>query len=236
MEAPSTPSGRRTLTPAVLLAVIFTTACALASVAFVAARGGLDLPLAMPAASEVARASVAPGAAETPAGTSLPSPAATTSTPSEPPLTTPAPTTSAVPTPGPTPDPLTALPECPDHPGCYEYTIRRGDTFSAIADRWRIPRATIEALNPEVRDPSTIVVGQVLYLARSPFVRLQPCGDVSDCYLYVVRPGDRLSTIAGRFGVSMAAILGANPRITDPSAIYSRQVIRLPGPNVPCCP
>jgi hypothetical protein len=231
VEAPSTPSGRRTLTPAVLLAVIFTTACALASVAFVAGRGGLDLPLAMPGPSEVALASVAP----TPTATSVPSSSGTAPTPSGAPVDTPAPTTMPAPTPGPTPDPLTALPACPDRPGCYEYAIRRGDTLSAIADHWRIPLVTLEALNPEVTDPSTIVVGQVLYLARSPFARLQPCGDVADCYLYVVRPGDRLSTIADRFGVSLTAILGANPRITDANAIYSGQTIRLPGPTFPCC-
>ena len=234
MDAPSTPSGRRTLTPAVLLAVIFTTACALATVAFVAARGGLDLPLAMPAASDVARASVAPSAAESPAGTSVPSPSDTVPTPSGSPVTTPAPTITPAPTPGPTPDPLTALPACPDRPGCYEYTIRRGDTLSTISDRWEIPLRTLEALNPQLASPGTIVVGQTLFLGRTPLVSLPACPDAPACYLYVVRPGDRLSTIAGRYQVAIQMILAFNPKITDPNAIFSGQTIRLPGP-VPCC-
>ena len=50
------------------------------------------------------------------------------------------------------------------------------------------------------------------------------------CYLYIVRAGDRLSTIAGRFGTTTNAILALNPKVTDPNAIYSGQTIRLPGP------
>jgi nucleoid-associated protein YgaU len=226
VDAPSTPSGRRTLTPAVLLAVIFTTACALASVAFVAARGGLELPLAMPGPSEVARGSVAP----TDAGMTVPTPSATTATPSPGPATTPAPTLTPVPTPGPTPDPLTALPACPDRPGCYEYTVRRGDTLSTISDRWRISLRIIAALNPQLANPRTIVVGQTLFLGRTPFVALAACPDAPGCYLYIVRPGDRLSTIAGRYGITQQSILALNPKITDPNAIFSGQTIRLPGP------
>jgi LysM repeat protein len=233
VEAPSTPSGRRTLTPAVLLAVIFTTACALATVAFVAARGGLDLPLAMPAASDVASASIAPSPAPSPAE-SAPAPSATPPAPSATPGPTPAPTLTPAPTPGPSPDPLTALPACPDHPGCYEYTVRRGDTLSTISDRWGISLRILEALNPQLASPGTIVVGQTLFLGRTPLVSLPACPDAPACYLYVVRPGDRLSTIAGRYGITQQSILSFNPKITDPNAIFSGQTIRLPDP-IQCC-
>ncbi|HEV2005944.1 MAG TPA: LysM peptidoglycan-binding domain-containing protein [Candidatus Limnocylindrales bacterium] len=235
MEAPSTPSGRRTLTPAVLLAVIFTTACALATVAFVAARGGLDLPLAMPAASDFARASIAPSQAPSPAETSPSAPSATPPAPSGAPTPTPTPTPTIMPapTPGPSPDPLTALPACPDHPGCYEYAVRRGDTLSTISDRWGISLRILEALNPRLTSPGTIVVGQILFLGRDPHLGLAFCPD-GTCYLYVVRPGDRLSTIASIYGDPIKDILLLNAEITDPNAIYSGQVIRLPGTGS-CC-
>jgi LysM repeat protein len=45
-----------------------------------------------------------------------------------------------------------------------------------------------------------------------------------------VQPGDRLSTIADRYGITTEAILAANPTITDPNLISSGQVIRLPHP------
>ena len=66
---------------------------------------------------------------------------------------------------------------------------------------------------------------------RDPFLRLPPCAVVPDCSLYTVRPGDRLSTIAGRFGITVEAILAANPQIGDANAIFSGQVVRLPHPG-----
>jgi LysM repeat protein len=122
------------------------------------------------------------------------------------------------------------LPGCPGIAGCYEYLIRRGDSFSGVASRYAIPVSIVRALNPEVTDPGTIIVGRILYLGRSPFLRLPPCGDVTGCSLYTVKPGDRLSTIAGRYGITVPAILEANPEIEDPNTIFSGQVIRLPHP------
>lgn len=220
---------RRTLTPAVLASALFVAACAVVAITFVASRGGLQMPVA-PTGSAIAVASQAP----TPApSVAAPSPAPSAS-PAPRPTATGSPTPGSVPTvpPSPTPagspDPLTALPGCPDVPGCYEYLIRRGDSLSGVASRYLIPVSTVLALNPEISDPGTIVVGQVLYLGRDPFLRLPPCDATPDCSLYTVRPGDRLSTIAGRFGITLEAILAANPAITDPNAIFSGQVIRLP--------
>jgi LysM repeat protein len=42
-----------------------------------------------------------------------------------------------------------------------------------------------------------------------------------------VRAGDGLSTIAARFGLTVDAILDANPDIPSANTIYSGQVIRL---------
>lgn len=226
MDAPSRPPARRTLTPAVLLATAFMVVCAVVSIGFVAANGGLVVPQLVAAASTGPTAALPSSEPASPAPVSpAPTPAATVPAPSS---SQPGP--SLAPTPIPSLDPLAALPACPDHPGCYLYTIRRGDTLSSIGSHWLIPVSTLEALNPQVTDPSTIVVGQVLYLGRTPFVRLDRCPDLAGCYLYVVRPGDRLSTIAGRFGTTTSAILALNPAITDPNTIYSGRTIRLPGP------
>jgi phage tail protein X len=149
-------------------------------------------------------------------------------------IASPTPLPTAIPSPGaPTlrpSDPLLALPGCPGLPGCFEYTIQRGDSLTGVAGRYGIPVSTVLALNPEITDPSIVVVGHVLYLGRDPFLRLPPCPDASDCSLYTIRAGDTLSAIASRFSISVAAILAANPSITDPSTIVSGSVIRLPHP------
>ena len=234
MDAPRRPPARRTLTPAVLLAALFATACAGVSIAFVAARGGLQLPApsggGQAAAGSPTPAPPASGAPGTPgptAGSQTPSPSAESPT-AEP--RSPSPGITPSPTPGGSLDPLTALPACPDHPGCYLYTVRRGDTLSTIGDFWGMGLWILETLNPEIRDPSTIEVGQTIYLGRSPVVRLDRCPDQPGCYLYVVRSGDRLSTIAGRYLTTTSAILELNPSITDSNTIHTGQTIRLPGP------
>lgn len=242
MDGSSQPPSRRTLTPAVLGSALFAAVCAVFAIAFVAARGGLQMPIA-PTRPAVAIASPAPtGVASAPVQTPLPtvvtsaaptiepSPAPSEAPPTTPP--TPAPTVGpgGQPTLAPN-DPLLRLPPCPGQPGCFEYTIQRGDSLSGIASRYLIPVSTVRALNPELTDPSIVVVGHILYLGREPFARLPACPDAPACSLYTVRPGDRLSTIAGRYGISVEAILAANPAITDPNLISSGQVIRLPHPT-----
>jgi nucleoid-associated protein YgaU len=235
VDGPIQQPARRTLTPAVLVSALFVVACAAIAITFVASRGGLQLPQAA-LGSSAPTASPGP-TAEPSTGPATPPPSAAPSASLEPvatPAETVAPTTPTTPTPSPTPagppDPLTALPECPGIAGCYEYLIKRGDSLSGVASRYAIPVSVVLALNPEISDPGTIVVGQTLYLGRSPFLRLPPCPDVPNCSLYTVRPGDRLSTIAGRFGITVPAILDANPQISDPNAIFSGKVIRLPHP------
>ncbi|PZN07547.1 MAG: hypothetical protein DIU69_11485 [Bacillota bacterium] len=59
-------------------------------------------------------------------------------------------------------------------------------------------------------------------------------------FVYTVRPGDTLYGIARRFGVSMDALLAANPQIQDPSIVCPGQIIwvtpgtKLPVPAVDC--
>jgi hypothetical protein len=235
VEGSTRPAGRRTLTPAVIASALFTVACAAIAVTFVAARGGLQLPVA-PGASQAAV--VTPGSSAAPTGgpAMSPTPSVTATTPASSPSAAPTqpaatPGTTAAPSPGGTPDPLAALPGCPGIEGCYEYLIQRGDSLSGIASRYVLPVWVVLALNPEVDDPSTIVVGETLYLGRDPFLRMPDCPEQPDCSLYEVRAGDRLSTIAGRFGVTLDAVLAANPEITDANDIRTGDLIRLPHPT-----
>lgn len=234
MDGPTGQLERRTLTPAVLASALFVAASAVFAVTFVAGRGGLDMPLA--SRGPVAVASPLPSLTEptappsTPVATLVPAtlPPPTAALPTATPTVTPTPRPT-----GPTPtldpdDPLLALPECPDHPGCFVYVIQRFDTMSGIVSRYLLSLTVVLALNPQVSDPSVIVTGQTLYLGRTPFVRLDPCPDEPACSLYVVVPGDSLAGIAARFGLTVERIRDQNPGMQRPLSVG--QVIELPHP------
>jgi hypothetical protein len=230
------------LTPPIVASAIFTAACAVFAVAFVGARGGLQLPV-LATDPPVAIASQSPSAEPSAAPSVLPSapPQTAPPSPSPSPISTiaptpePSPSPTPVATPGPTfvlptlqpGDPLLALPGCPERPGCFEYLIVRGDTLSGIISRYLLDIDVLEALNPgRLSDPNLIVVGQVLFVGRDPLARLEPCPGGEPCALYVVQAGDSLAQIGARYLLTTAAIRAANPGLVTP--IQAGQVLKLP--------
>jgi hypothetical protein len=223
------PRERRMLTPAVLASALFVAACATFAISFVAARGGLQLPVGS-TPPPVAVATSGPTLLPTPGPLPSPEPTVPSSAPPATPLPTVTPTEApfALPTmkPG---DPLLALDQCPGHPSCFLYIVRRSDTFRRILNRYNLREAVILALNPKLDDPSLIVVGQTLYLGRSRFARLDPCPNGERCFLYVVVKGDSVKDIAARYGITQQSILDANP--TMPHPIVPDLVLKLPYPG-----
>src|SRR5215218_6909717 len=141
--------GARTLTAPVLASALFTAAAAVFAITFVAARGGLQMPIAatLPPVAE-ASASLVPSSAPAASASPAPDPSgAPTTPPTVAPTAGPTPT-SIVPPPTAEPsfarptiapdDPLLALEPCAGHPGCFEYVVQRFDTLSGIITRYRL--------------------------------------------------------------------------------------------------
>ena len=157
---------RRTLTTVIFASILVLIASSAASLAFVVARGGLDIPIA----SSTTAAAVATPAPVTPAPTfvavvsSEPSPtpppsiqpslqpSTPPSSPSEStPTATPRPTPTRTPAPIPTSDRFAVLIRCPDRPDCWIYTIRAGDNLFSIAHWFGVSLDRIYEMNPWTR-------------------------------------------------------------------------------------
>ena len=62
-------------------------------------------------------------------------------------------------------------------------------------------------------------------------IRIDPFGAVihdAQTAVYTVRKGDTLWGIAGRYGVSLTALIAANPQIKNPNLIYPGDRVQIP--------
>lgn len=135
------------------------------------------------------------------------------------------------PTSTPPPTPTQApLPSTSTTPG--KYTVKWGDWLNKIASENGVTVQAILAVNPGL-NPNLIYPGQVINLpvpggstsSASSSTSSTPTGNPST---YTVQRGEWIYAIARRFGVSVAALLAANPGI-NPNFLYPGQVLNIPG-------
>jgi LysM repeat protein len=93
------------------------------------------------------------------------------------------------------------------------HTVREGETFFGIANRYNISKATLKKLNPEV-DPNGIKVG---------VTRLK----VKVRAIHTVGPGDVLRVVAKKYGISKALLMQANKKDKDLSERGEKLIIPL---------
>lgn len=107
------------------------------------------------------------------------------------------------------------------------YTVRRGDTVSAIAARFGLRTTDVLALNG-LSWSSVIHPGQVLALTGRGSA---PATASAASGTHTVRAGDTISAIARKHGVSVKAMLSAND-LGWSSIIYPGQKLSVPGKAV----
>ena len=114
-----------------------------------------------------------------------------------------------------------------------QYTVRSGDTLWSIAARSGTSVAALAQING-LTNPSLIRVNQSLTIpagaVAAPSATSASAGaaTTSAPSTYVVVSGDTVSSIAGRFGTTVAAIASANG-LANPSFIRADQRLMIPG-------
>jgi LysM repeat protein len=112
-------------------------------------------------------------------------------------------------------------------PATGAYVVQRGDTLSKIAQRYHTTVNALLRANPQIANPNVLQPGDLIYLPGSVLVDPNTGSN-----FYIVQAGDYLGAIAQRFGVSLQALLAANPQIPSPSRIYPGDRINIPAGGV----
>lgn len=112
------------------------------------------------------------------------------------------------------------------------YVVRWGDTLSKIAERYGTTITAIVERNPQITDRNRVVAGTTIIIPAGSTVPEtggeQGTGVAPETGVYTVQRGDTLASIARRFGTTVAALLQANPSITNRNQIWSGQQIIIP--------
>lgn len=157
-----------------------------------------------------------------------------------------------VPVPAPVPAPAIKK-DKPAAPETKNYTVKKGDSLSYIAQRFKVTQGEIKELNPSVKNANKLKEGQELKLparvdlkAPAPKRRIKPkpvVKPVEEMKLdaaggapaptvsggeYVVQNGDYPEKIAKKCGVKLDDLMKAN-KITDPKKLKIGQKLVVPG-------
>lgn len=118
------------------------------------------------------------------------------------------------------------------------YTVVPGDTLSGIASKQGVTLQNLLNENPGIINPDQIQVGDIIKVPGSGAggsnttdtagsgTSVATSGESS--VTYTVVPGDTLSRIATRHGVTVERVLSANPNITNPNLIHVGDMIKIP--------
>ena len=120
------------------------------------------------------------------------------------------------------------IPRRPSVPTCpvgTAYTIKAGDTFYSIAMAHSVSVDELLRFNPGV-DPNRLYIGQVICIPPRPIPLPTPTCPAGTLP-YTIQAGDTFFAIAQRYGVTVEALLIANPTV-NPNALYIGQLICIP--------
>ena len=120
----------------------------------------------------------------------------------------------------------------------YTYTIQRGDSWSRIARQTGVPIATLKANNPQAIHPQDwLYQGERLFIPDSTSTQPAPQGAADAGFWYQVKAGDAWGSVARANGVSVQALLAANPSQVQPNRwLFTGQWIWIPGADSPAAP
>ena len=112
-----------------------------------------------------------------------------------------------------------------------QYVVKRGDCMAKIARKYGMTLGKLIALNPQVKNPSRIYVGQVLIVGyttgSTTTATVATATDTANAEYYTVQRGDSLYKIAVKNKVSLPKLKALNADLFAQKYIYAGQKVRL---------
>jgi LysM repeat protein len=105
------------------------------------------------------------------------------------------------------------------------HTVAHGETLSEIAEVYGIPVAVLARANG-ISNPDLILTGTTLVLAEE--ASTATAGETPTRLGHRVGAGENLEGIATAYGTSVAALIAANPDLSDPDLLITGQLLLLP--------
>jgi len=122
----------------------------------------------------------------------------------------------------------------PQSSRAVRYRVRWGDTLSGISLTFHTPLRTLRSLNPRLG--AYLLAGQILVLCASCGTAIAPAAVSTGSAGYTVRPGDTLSGIAARYGVTTTSLRALNG-ISNPNRLLAGMQLAVPtGPSATSSP
>lgn len=107
------------------------------------------------------------------------------------------------------------------------YTVVKGDTLSRIAARNHMSLAELLKLNPQIKNPNLIYIGQVIHLGSRVVQVSGPAARQEVGVYYTVEKNDCLYMIARKYKISLAQLMSLNPQLAGQKYIFPNQRIRV---------
>lgn len=121
--------------------------------------------------------------------------------------------------------PITPTPIPPTEITFVDYTVKKGDTLSAIAKKYNTTVENIMKANPSIKNPNKIYVGQVIQIPVKTMQESTSAVKEEKVY-HTVQRGETLSGIARKYGTNYLKIAALNG-IVNPNRIFVGQKLRV---------
>ncbi|ANS75484.1 hypothetical protein AWM70_13505 [Paenibacillus yonginensis] len=103
--------------------------------------------------------------------------------------------------------------------------VKEGDTLYELSKKYNVPLQTLIDANPQITNPDVLMIGDKVKIPSSAVAVDQEDGVI---YKHVVKQGDTLWKLSKAWGVSLQAMIDANPQLKNPNALLVGEVVNIP--------